>query len=198
MGAFPELSAKGAYSSKEVYSLDDIQQIVRYANEVSVISTRRFRQAHLSATPARHRCHHGTNASHHTYQPHWNDTPQEMDSPGHTNAISAAHPEHIACAAKSPWSTYASEPPAGQLRIASLATLAFARTMFASVAATLSGTMMSSGGDEVNLPCWEEDAETVADLARRNITIGDALNEFVQGVQGVIKEHGKTPFIKSG
>ncbi len=121
-----------------------------------------------------------------------------MDSPGHTNAISAAHPEHIACAAKSPWSTYASEPPAGQLRIASPATLAFARKMFASVAATLLGTMMSSGGDEVNLPCWGEDAETMADLARRNITIADALNEFVQTVQGVIKEHGKTPFIKSG
>lgn len=36
VGAFPELSAKGAYSSKEVYSLDDIQQIIQYANEVSV------------------------------------------------------------------------------------------------------------------------------------------------------------------
>lgn len=124
--------------------------------------------------------------------------PQEMDSPGHTNAISAAHPEHIACAAKSPWATYASEPPAGQLRIASLATLAFARTLFASVAATLPGTMMSSGGDEVNLPCWADDAETVAELARRNMTIGEALDEFVLGVQEVLREHGKTPFIKSG
>ena len=58
--------------------------------------------------------------------------------------------------------------------------------------------MMSSGGDEVNLPCWEEDEETQADLAQRNITISDALNEFVQAVQGVIKARGKTPFIKSG
>ncbi|EIW55410.1 N-acetylhexosaminidase [Trametes versicolor FP-101664 SS1] len=161
VGAFPELSAKGAYSSKEVYSLDDIQQIIQYANERGI------------------------------------DVIMEMDSPGHTNAISAAHPEHIACAAKSPWATYASEPPAGQLRIASPATLAFARTLFASVAATLPGTMMSSGGDEVNLPCWAEDAETVAELARRGMTIGEALDEFVKGVQGVIREHGKTPFIKS-
>ncbi|KAI0324943.1 N-acetylhexosaminidase [Cubamyces sp. BRFM 1775] len=125
------------------------------------------------------------------------DVVMEMDSPGHTTAISAAHPEHIACAAKSPWSKYASEPPAGQLRIASPSTLSFARTMFSSVAATLPGTMMSSGGDEVNLPCWEEDEETMADLAARNISIADALNEFVQTVQGVITEHGKTPFIKS-
>ncbi|CDO76788.1 Glycoside Hydrolase Family 20 protein [Trametes cinnabarina] len=161
VGAFPELSEKGAYSAEEVYTRTDVQRIVKYANERGI------------------------------------DVVMELDSPGHTTAISAAHPEHVACAAKSPWSKYASEPPAGQLRIASRSTLSFARTLFSSVAAALPGTMMSSGGDEVNLPCWEEDEETVADLARRNITIADALNEFVQTVQGVIKEHGKTPFIKS-
>ena len=48
------------------------------------------------------------------------------------------------------------------------------------------------------MPCWEEDAETEADLAQRNITIVEALNEFVEAVQGVIVSHGKTPFIKSG
>ena len=40
--------------------------------------------------------------------------------------------------------------------------------------------------------------ETQADLVQRNITIAEALNEFVQTVQGVIQAHGKTPFIKSG
>lgn len=58
--------------------------------------------------------------------------------------------------------------------------------------------MMSSGGDEVNLPCWEEDEETQSDLAQRNITIADALNQFVGTVQGVIAAHGKVPLIKSG
>ncbi|KAH9848284.1 N-acetylhexosaminidase [Lenzites betulinus] len=161
VGSFPELSVKGAYSAEEIYSRDDIQHIIQYANERGI------------------------------------DVVMEMDSPGHTTAISAAYPEHIACPAKSPWSKYANEPPAGQLRIASPATLEFARTMFSSVADTLPGTMMSSGGDEVNLPCWEEDEQTMSDLERRNITIADALNEFVQTVQGVITEHGKTPFIKS-
>ncbi|KAI0364269.1 N-acetylhexosaminidase [Pilatotrama ljubarskyi] len=159
--AFPELAAKGAYSAREIYTRDDIQHIVRYANERGI------------------------------------DVVMELDSPGHTTAISAAHPEHIACAAKSPWSKYANEPPAGQLRIASLSTLAFVRMMFSSIAAALPGTMMSSGGDEVNLPCWDEDEQTMSDLAQRNLTIADALNEFVQTVQAVIKEHGKTPFIKS-
>ena len=70
--------------------------------------------------------------------------------------------------------------------------------LFDSVASALPGTMMSSGGDEVNLPCWDEDEETQADLVKRNITIAEALNEFVETVQGVIQAHGKTPFIKSG
>ncbi|KAI0642477.1 N-acetylhexosaminidase [Trametes meyenii] len=159
--AFPELSEKGAYSLDEIYTQDDVQRIIKYANERGV------------------------------------DVVLEMDSPGHTTAISAAHPEHVACASKSPWSKYASEPPAGQLRIASPSTLSFAHTLFTSMARTLPSTMMSSGGDEVNLPCWEDDQQTMADLARRNITIDDALNEFVQTVQDVIVEHGKTPFIKS-
>ncbi|PIL36481.1 hypothetical protein GSI_00170 [Ganoderma sinense ZZ0214-1] len=125
------------------------------------------------------------------------DVVMELDSPGHTTAIGAAHPEHVACASKSPWSKYASEPPAGQLRIASPATVSFAEALFDSVASTLHSRMMSSGGDEVNLPCWEEDEQTQDDLAERNITIAEALNEFVQAVQGVIVSHGKTPFIKS-
>ena len=62
----------------------------------------------------------------------------------------------------------------------------------------LPGTMMSSGGDEVNLPCWNDDEETVRDLSDRNITIADAFNHFIQEVQGVLHDHGKTPFIKSG
>ncbi|RPD53006.1 N-acetylhexosaminidase [Lentinus tigrinus ALCF2SS1-7] len=159
--AFPELSEKGAYSANEIYTEDDVQLIVQYANERGI------------------------------------DVVMELDSPGHTTAIGAAHPEHIACASKSPWSKYASEPPAGQLRIASPTTLAFAKTFFASVASNLPGKMMSSGGDEVNLLCWEEDDETQADLAQRNITISDALNQFVETVQGVIAAHDKTPFIKS-
>ena len=34
MAAFPRLSEKGAYSTEEVYTKDDVQRIVQYANEV--------------------------------------------------------------------------------------------------------------------------------------------------------------------
>lgn len=32
---FPGLAGKGAYSVKEVYSTEDVERVVRYANEVS-------------------------------------------------------------------------------------------------------------------------------------------------------------------
>ncbi|OBZ65102.1 Beta-hexosaminidase 2 [Grifola frondosa] len=137
--AFPELSAKGAYSPDEVYTEADVQQIVAYANE------------------------------------HGIDVIMELDSPGHTTAIAAGHPEHVACANKSPWAAYASEPPAGKLP----------------------GTMASAGGDEVNLLCWAEDSKTQADLAKFGGTIEQALDGFVRAIQGVIKDLSKVPFIKS-
>ena len=196
--AFPELAEKGAYSPDEIYSQKDIQTVVQYANEVGYkgiirvtwsLTLRLCSAASMSSWLVSLGC---------PFWPSLIRLRKELDSPGHTTAIGAAHPEHIACASKSPWSKYASEPPAGQLRIASPATVSFARTLFDSVAFTLPSRMMSSGGDEVNLPCWEEDEQTQVDLAERNITIAEALNDFVEGVQGVIVSHGKTPFIKSG
>lgn len=112
--------------------------------------------------------------------------------------IAFGYPEHVACANKSPWQTYASEPPAGQLRIASDSTLAFIKAVFESVVARLPGTMVSSGGDEVNLACWADDEETVEDLRRKNVSIAQALDVFIGEVQGVFKRYGKQPFIKSG
>ncbi len=35
----------------------------------------------------------------------------EIDTPGHTSAISKAHPEHIACAEATPWATFANGKP---------------------------------------------------------------------------------------
>jgi hypothetical protein len=32
---FPELARKGAYSEDEIYSVEDVQQIISYANAVS-------------------------------------------------------------------------------------------------------------------------------------------------------------------
>ena len=38
----------------------------------------------------------------------------------------------------------------------------------------------------------------MAELQQKNITINEALNNFIVEVQGVFKKYDKTPFIKSG
>lgn len=124
--------------------------------------------------------------------------PQELDTPGHTTAIAFSHPEHIACAYATPWTTYANEPPAGQLRIASNDTVEFVRAMITSVVADLPGTMVSTGGDEVNLQCWEDDEATQTDLVAKGITINEALKAFIADLQGALRQLGKRAFIKAG
>src|SRR6267142_2395060 len=66
--------------------------------------------------------------------------------PGHTSAISKSHPEHVACAEASPWLTYAHEPPAGQLRLASPATVNFTVGLLSAVAELFPSTLLSTGG----------------------------------------------------
>jgi len=125
------------------------------------------------------------------------DVVMELDTPGHTTGIAFAHPEHIACANKSPWAQYASEPPAGQLRIASNVTVDFVKQLFESTLTLLTSPLMSTGGDEVNLPCWEDDEQTSQDLMQTNTTIAQALDGFIQQIQSVLVSHSKTPLIKS-
>ena len=45
--ALPELAEKGGYSLDEIYTHDDIQQVVHYANEVRVLIVPFFTLAHL-------------------------------------------------------------------------------------------------------------------------------------------------------
>lgn len=75
---------------------------------------------------------------------------QEIDSPGHTAIIAASHPEFVACNQASPWSTFANEPPAGQLRLASPATVNFTADLFTAAAKVLPSKYFSTGGDELN------------------------------------------------
>ena len=84
--------------------------------------------------------------------------------PGHTSAISKAHPEHIACAEAKPWITYANEPPAGQLRLASSATIDFTASLLTAAAKLFPSTLFATGGDEINVRCYQNDAQTQGDL----------------------------------
>ncbi|KAF8903094.1 N-acetylhexosaminidase [Gymnopilus junonius] len=153
---FPELSQKGAYSSSEVYSTADVQDIVTYAGQRGI------------------------------------DVLLEIDTPGHTAVISTSHPEHIACAQATPWENFANEPPAGQLRLASPATANFTASLLTAIARTLPSTLFSTGGDELNVNCYTQDAQTQAELEASGQTLEEALNAFTQTSHNALKAIGKT------
>ncbi|KAN0118490.1 glycoside hydrolase family 20 protein [Russula decolorans] len=117
----------------------------------------------------------------------------EIDTPGHTAVISEAHPELVACAQATPWSTYANEPPAGQLRLASPSAVNFTVGMLSSVAGMFPSTLFSTGGDEINAKCYADDAQTQHDLNGR--TLEQALGAFTQATHGALKTLGKTPVV---
>ncbi|KAF6755877.1 beta-hexosaminidase [Ephemerocybe angulata] len=152
---FPELAQKGAYSEKEKYSTQDVQDIVKYAAERGI------------------------------------DVLMEIDIPGHTAILAESHPEHIACLHASPWSQYANEPPAGQLRLASAATADFTVALISAIASRLPGTLFSTGGDEINQNCYREDAQTQKDLKESGKTLEQALDGFTGRVHEAVRGRGK-------
>jgi len=96
--------------------------------------------------------------------------------------IGKAFPEHIACMESTPWWDYAartslyfvvatvqqpyySEPPAGQLRLASPATTNFTASLLTAAASLFeTGKYFNTGGDELKERCYEDDPQTQADL----------------------------------
>lgn len=87
------------------------------------------------------------------------------------------------------------EPPAGQLRLASPSTTNFTAGLLAAVARMFPSTLLSTGGDELNLNCYTQDAETQADLKASGRTLEQALDVFTQHTHAAIRAEGKTPAV---
>ncbi|KAI0345598.1 N-acetylhexosaminidase [Trametopsis cervina] len=121
----------------------------------------------------------------------------EIDMPGHTAAIHYSHPEHVACFDKSPWSTFASEPIAGQLRIAASSTRNFTANLLEATARLFSSSLFSTGGDELNEPCYDQDPQTQQILNSTGQILDDVLGTFVDDIHGVLDNLGKTQMVKS-
>jgi len=121
---------------------------------------------------------------------------QEIDTPGHTSAISKSHPEHFPCSEESPWTRYANEPPAGQPRLASPATVSFTVGLLSAIAKLFPSTLFGTGGDEINLRCYADDAQTQSDLAGRMVE--QAVDAFMQVTRGTLMNLGKTSVVWEG
>ena len=90
------------------------------------------------------------------------------------------------------------EPPAGQLRLATPATLNFSVELISSVSTKFRSSLFSTGGDEVNTNCYAQDAQTQADLASSGMSLDEALNNFLLSTHAVVRAQGKTPIVKEG
>ena len=121
--------------------------------------------------------------------------PQEIDTPGHTAIIGATYPDYVACFDASPWSTYANEPPAGQLRFALPEVVNFTTGLLSDVAATLPSSYFSTGGDELNTNCYANDIPTQKQLNSTNTTLIEALQMFTDSTHGALIAQGKTPIV---
>ena len=123
------------------------------------------------------------------------DVLAEIDTPGHTSVISKTFPEHIACPEATPWSTYANEPPAGQLRIASPDTVNFTTSLLVNAAKMFPGNYFSTGGDEINAKCYADDLPTQKALNASGKTFEQALDDFTQAEHKALKGIGKTAVV---
>ena len=63
------------------------------------------------------------------------------------------------------------------------------------IASTVPGSYLATGGDEVNLHCYENDAETQAALRTKNQTLPDALNHWYESTGETVLSTGKTPVV---
>lgn len=58
--------------------------------------------------------------------------------------------------------------------------------------------MFSTGGDELNIPCYDADAETQQILNSTGQTLEQALSTFTQSTHGALATLGKTPVVWEG
>jgi len=119
----------------------------------------------------------------------------EIDTPGHTAIIGEAYPDLIACKNKAPWIKYAAEPPAGQLRLADDRAITLINEILEYLTTQIPGTLFSSGGDEVNKNCYQEDEPTQASLHAKGQTLPEAISSFVLKTHKTISRSGKVPVV---
>ncbi len=87
------------------------------------------------------------------------------------------------------------EPPAGQLRITSSATVNFTTSLVSAISSMFTSKYFSTGGDEINANCYTDDAVTQADLSASGQTFTQALSSFTESTHKALRAAGKTPVV---
>ncbi|RSH95335.1 N-acetyl-glucosamine-6-phosphate deacetylase [Saitozyma podzolica] len=123
------------------------------------------------------------------------DVVLEIDTPGHTAIVAESHPDLVACYERTPFNTYAHQPPAGQLRFADPRVADFVSGVFTASAGLSGSRYFSTGGDELNVACMMEDEPTTELLDRNGWTLDEALDDFTRKTHATLIGLGKTPLV---
>jgi hexosaminidase len=92
----------------------------------------------------------------------------EFDSPGHAASWGRAYPNLTVCLDALPHSTYAAEPPAGQLDPLEPFTYTVLDTLVKEWSGQFPDSQAHVGGDEVNMNCWKSSKRLSDYIANEN------------------------------
>ena len=81
------------------------------------------------------------------------------------------------------------------MRFAVPATQNFTVSVLGSFSSLFSSKLFSTGGDEINLLCYQDDAATQTALSNAKLTFEQALSKFTQATHKVLTDAGKTPVV---
>lgn len=119
----------------------------------------------------------------------------EIDMPGHTASIALSDPELIAAFNIQPeWSTYANEPPSGQLKLNSPAVYAFLEKLWNDLLPRVSpySAYFHTGGDELNKQVYNLDPTVQSNLSS---VIQPLLQKLVDFNHDKLRANGLTPIV---
>ena len=118
----------------------------------------------------------------------------EIDLPGHTSAIAHAYPNLTTAAHEPNWSSYAVEPPSGQLKLNSTDVYSFLTTMLNDILPRTSPytSFHHTGGDELN-----RDAYLLDDTVKSSSSevLRHLLQAIISHVITITRSHSMTPIV---
>lgn len=74
----------------------------------------------------------------------------------------------------------------------------FVSSLFKSTADLFPSTLFSTGGDEINTNCYDQDNATQNALKANGQTFEEALSTFTQQTHSTLEKLGKTPVVWEG
>jgi hexosaminidase len=118
----------------------------------------------------------------------------EIDMPGHTASIHHAYPDLITAYNNDDWSTYAAEPPSGELKLNSTAVYTFLTTLFSDLLPRVNPytSYFHTGGDELNVNAYLLD-ETVR--SNDSSILQPLLQNLTNHVHALVRANNLTPIV---